>query len=93
MTECPHLNFFTNVRVGRLSEDDGGPITGYCAEIQIKCTDCGLPFRFIGVPAGNHYGEPRVSIDGQELRAPIEPAEHQKFQLRARYVLPPREKQ
>lgn len=88
--QCEHLNFRADVKVGRLSETDGGPITGYCADVTVKCADCGLPFRFIGLAAGNHHSEPRVSIDGTELRAPIEPATHQRFAASAAYTMPPR---
>lgn len=92
-SKCQHENFESLCDVGRLSEEVGGPITGYTIGVRIKCQDCGLPFRFIGVGAGSHYAEPRVSIDGCELRAPIEPAEHEKFLPSANYTLPPRIKQ
>lgn len=85
---CEHLNFKANVRVGRLTKEDGGPVTGYCADVQVTCAECGLPFRFIGLEAGNHFAEPRVSVDGTELRAPIEPATHEKFAPRASYTFP-----
>lgn len=88
--KCAHENFEATVNVGRLSHDDGGTVTGYTAGVSIKCAQCGLPFRFLGVAAGNHYAEPRVSIDGAELRAPIEPAEHEVFHPSASYTLPPR---
>jgi hypothetical protein len=32
-----------------------------------------LSFGFVGLSAGSHYAEPRVSMDGTELRAPIKP--------------------
>lgn len=73
-TECAHMNFQAHARVGRLTDTEGGPVTGYTADIKIECTECGLPFRFRGLAAGSHYAEPRVSIDGTELRAPLEPA-------------------
>lgn len=88
--QCEHENFAANVRVGRLTKDDGGPVTGYCADVTVKCVDCGLPFRFIGLNAGNHFAEPRVSVDGTELRAPLEPATHEKFAPRASYSFPSR---
>lgn len=72
--KCPHANFSSMSRVGRLSETEGGPITAYTVDVTITCSDCGLPFRFLGLPAGYHYAEPRVSADGTKLRAPIEPA-------------------
>ena len=56
------------------TDTEGGPVTGYTADIKIKCSDCGLAFRFRGLPAGSHYAEPRLSADGLEMRAPIEPA-------------------
>ena len=87
---CAHHNFQAKVSVGRLSHADGGPITGYTADIIIHCADCGLPFRFIGLSAGTHHSEPRVSIDGTELRAPLEPAIHEKFAAHASYTMPPR---
>ena len=88
MTDCKHEAFSCYTSVGRLSKEDGGPITGYTADIKILCAECNLPFRFIGLPAGNHFSEPRVSIDGQELRAPIEPAVHEKFATSVTYTMP-----
>lgn len=73
-TRCEHMNFLSKARIGRLTEHEGGPVTGYTAEIRIECSDCGLPFRFLGMAAGSHYAEPRVSADALELRAPLEPA-------------------
>ena len=87
---CEHASFACQANIGRLSDEEGGPITGYVADITVKCADCGLGFRFVGIPAGNHHSEPRVSIDGLKLRAPIEPATHQKFQLRADYTMRPK---
>ncbi len=74
MSACEHMNFVADVKVARLSDQDGGPITAYSSEIRIRCAECGLPFRFLGLPAGSHYAEPRVSVDATELRAPLEPA-------------------
>lgn len=82
---CKHMIFKADVDVARLSKEEGGQITGYSADIRISCQQCGLPFRFIGVPAsvketeeGLEFtparNEPRVSVDACELRAPIEPA-------------------
>lgn|GEM_PF-2088059 len=91
--DCAHLRFECRADIGRLSDEDGGPITGYTANIQVKCADCGLAFRFIGLPAGNHFCEPRVSVDGLELRAPLEPAMHERFLPTASYTMPPRGRQ
>lgn len=85
---CKHENFKASVRVARLSKVDDGPITGYSADVTVNCADCGLPFRFVGLNAGNSFVEPRVSVDGTELRAPLEPATHEKFAPRASYQFP-----
>ena len=86
--DCLHLHFKARVDVARLSKKEGGTVTGFCADVSIVCADCGLPFRFVGLPAGSHHSEPRVSVDGTELRAPIEPATHKRFVLRASYTFP-----
>jgi len=70
---CTHESFQAQVDVNRLSAVEGGRVTGYNADIRIKCAQCGLAFRFLGLKAGSHYAEPRVSVDAEELRAPIEP--------------------
>lgn len=71
---CEHFNFATQANVFRLSDIEGGPITGFKLDLTVKCADCGLPFRFKGLPFGSHPHEPRLSVDSEELRAPIEPA-------------------
>lgn len=72
--DCKHLNFETQTRVARLTDGDDGPVTGYSAEIRIRCVDCQHPFEFIGVPGGYSPGQPMVNFDGTELRAPIRPS-------------------
>jgi hypothetical protein len=72
-TKCEHMRFLSEAKVTRLTDKDG-LITGYTVDIRIKCDDCGLPFRFLGLAAGSHYAEPRTSVDATELRAPLEPA-------------------
>lgn len=73
-TECQHVNFVSRASVGRLTDGEGGPVTGYSVDIRVHCSDCNLPFRWRGLAAGHHFAEPRVSADGLELRAPLEPA-------------------
>lgn len=84
--------FLANVDVSRLSHDEGGPIDGYSACITIKCSQCDLPFSFLGdYPAGVHYLNPMVNIDATELRAPIGPGP-QPLQGKVTYTLAPRRK-
>ena len=82
---CEHTSFKADVRVARLSDVDGGPVTGYTCDLAVRCATCGMPFRFIGVPPtlrlggnGTYVADlkpdgPRTSYDATELRAPIEP--------------------
>jgi hypothetical protein len=70
---CEHLNFRANVEVNRLEKGEGGPVYRYQADIRITCDECGLPFRFIGLPAGMDLNGAAVSIDGLEGRFAIAP--------------------
>ncbi len=71
MTDCEHMNFRGDVQVMRLTDDD--QVTGYSAEIKIKCMDCDMPFHFVGVAGGLSSRKPMVGFGGEELRAPIKP--------------------
>lgn len=71
---CGHASFEAAVSVGRLTDGDDGPVTGYTAGVTVKCADCGLSFRFRGSRFGSSPHEPMLSADALELRAPIEPA-------------------
>lgn len=68
---CEHLEFMVGANITRLCEVEGGPITGYTADISISCRKCGQPFQFIGLPAGSSRDHPTVSIDATEARMPI----------------------
>lgn len=70
---CEHNKFNASADIGRLSKEDGGPVTHYCADIKIACAECGKPFEFIGLPLGCSGYRPTVSMDGLELRAPLMP--------------------
>jgi len=69
---CDHLQFESACLVNRLTDEEGGPPTGYTIDVLVRCADCGEPFTFLG-PVGVSTSEPRVSADGLELRAPITP--------------------
>lgn len=82
---CRHLAFEAFVTVNRL-EDTGR----FSADVMIRCRDCGSPFRFLGLPSGVLTATPTVSIDGLELRAPIEPEGDTQVFSGARYEMAPR---
>lgn len=74
MSGCEHENFTANVDVNRLSQVPGAPVSGYSADITVRCSDCEEPFEWIGAPVGLSPRAPAVSVDGRELRAPMRPA-------------------
>lgn len=74
MSGCGHGSFQAHVAVLRLTNDDGSRVTGYSAEIEIRCRECESPMRFLGVPIGSLPDHPTRSFDGRQLRAPLEPA-------------------
>lgn len=63
---CPHPTFGTQVDITRTE-------LAWMADIRITCIACDEPFRFPGLNVGVSLGYPTVSMDGIELRAPIEP--------------------
>jgi hypothetical protein len=69
MTICEHPDFTGEIDVNRL-EDSGG----FSADVRIRCSACDEPFVFVGsLLSGLSSQEPRVNMDGTELRAPIQP--------------------
>ena len=88
MSDCEHESFRGDFKIARLSHEKDSPIDGYSADITIKCTQCGLPFRFKGVPLGVSQTGPTVSIDGTELRCPIEPSDGSLIGTTASYAMP-----
>lgn len=71
--ECPHMHFVADVAVGRLEPSKAGEKMRFCADVKIQCSDCGLPFRFIGLPAGLDLNGAATSIDATEARLAIAP--------------------
>ena len=65
---CEHINFTADVRVGRITDGDGGEVTHFTADVSLKCADCGESFGFRGLPYGYTPGHPTVSIDHLEAR-------------------------
>lgn len=65
---CQHEDFKASVDVARL-EDVGG----FMAEIKIECSQCGLPFQFLGLEPGLDMQGATVSLDALEARIAIVP--------------------
>lgn len=70
--KCQHVNFHADVDVNRIEGKDKA-ISGFTADIRVKCNDCGLPFEWVGIPVGSSPLRPMASVDFLELRAPLVP--------------------
>lgn len=66
---CDHSQFTWVVRVNRIIT----PLR-YIADLQLKCADCGIPFRFKGLPTGLDLDGASMSPLGMEARLAVEPA-------------------
>ena len=73
MGECVHEGFECNVNVARMPDVEGGPVKRFMADVTIKCAQCGIPFRFIGLPAGCDLNGASVSVGATEARLAIAP--------------------
>jgi hypothetical protein len=70
---CQHENFSATVKVNRLTDEGGGPVIGYMAEITVICGLCKTPFQFLGLEPGIDMHGARVSLDGLEANLAIVP--------------------
>ena len=68
------MNFASSVGIARMTKVEGGPVTGFMAEIRIKCADCGVEMQFLGLQPGCDTQGARVSLDGLEANIAITPA-------------------
>ena len=66
--ECKHEDFIANVRVERMED-----IGKFAADVTVKCSQCGQPFKFLGLPGGSLMDGAAVSVDGTEARLAIAP--------------------
>lgn len=69
---CQHEQFEATTTVNRLQNPNSDHID-FCADIKITCSQCKLPFRFIGLPTGLDLRGAAVSYDGMEARLAIAP--------------------
>lgn len=65
---CKHTAFIANVNVNRVED-----IGRYTADVTVKCAECGVPFKFLGLSCGMDYNGACVSVDGTEARLGIAP--------------------
>lgn len=84
---CEHEVFSAHVGVHRVM-DEGQPLR-FIADVEIHCEQCKENFRFLGVPAGISFEQPRVNITGTMLQAPIEPELIPMLHTKYRVDVPP----
>lgn len=65
---CEHNDFESHVVISRL-EDCGR----FAADVTIRCKECNVPFKFLGLPWGVSLEGAAVSVDGTEARLAIAP--------------------
>lgn len=70
---CEHENFTCITKIARLTAVEGGQVIRWDAAVQIICSDCGHPFRFLGLPIGSLINGAATSVDGEEARLAIAP--------------------
>lgn len=66
--KCQHPDFNCFVTVNRLED-----IGRFSADVEIECKACGVPFRFIGLPAGVDLNGAAVSVDACQARLAVAP--------------------
>lgn len=66
--ECGHDDFNASVTVNRIAD-----VGRFSADVRISCAQCGVPMRFIGLPAGLDLEGAATSVDGTEARLAIAP--------------------
>lgn len=70
---CLHSEFYANANVIRLTDHPENPADRFALDLRVHCTECGTPFRFIGLPGGSNFEGATVSADGYEARLSIRP--------------------
>lgn len=75
--QCEHdKGFDVNAAItGLISKPFTEPPKKWQADIRIHCKECGMAFRFIGLPMGLDLNGACVSFDGTEARMAILPVD------------------
>jgi hypothetical protein len=67
---CRHTELNSQVSVHHL-EDTGL----FIAELEVRCTQCGIPFHFLGAPTGLSMSKPTVDVPATTIHVPMLPGE------------------
>lgn len=74
MGDCLHSNFHVSADVIRIGEHEENYVSEYTMDVIVQCSDCALPFEFVGLMAGHDPRGPTCSFDQREARIPIRPS-------------------
>jgi hypothetical protein len=80
---CTHPDFEAKCTVNRF-EDTGR----FMLEVELHCTACREPFRFLGLAAGLSWQTASSSIDSLTAHLPVEPEGVKRLASSARYEMP-----
>jgi len=67
--KCKHQNFEANCEMARIED-----IGRFVLHVRVRCSACGVPMRFLGLPLGLDYNSATVRFDGTEARLAVYPA-------------------
>ena len=65
---CDHKDFAVEAAVNRL-EDTGQ----FMMDLTVRCTECGVPFQFMGLEPGLDLQGAKVDLEGTTARLAIHP--------------------
>lgn len=71
--DCKHMDFESRVNVHRIQDGPDEPVKGFYADVTVKCSECEIPFHFIGLRYGCTPDAPRTDPHAIEARMPIAP--------------------
>lgn len=76
VTRCQHQDFVIAGTMDRLMSPSGETTLAHVAIISIRCSACGVAFRFNNLPRLDDSDQfsAGVTVDGTELHVPVEPA-------------------
>ena len=73
---CGHKDFEAEVNCIRINATEGGDIIAYAAEVKVRCRNCHIRFRFLGLPIGVLPKGPASDPTGMEARLAMLPDGH-----------------
>lgn len=67
---CKHEDFAVEANVARIED-----IGRFQMDVSVKCSQCGKPFRFLGLPIGVNYDAAMTNLNGTVATMGIYPVD------------------